>query len=495
MTVLETTVPEDEVWHRLSPKMLLIHPVSQLLNALPQFIGLSVVGSFLGIDHWLLALFGLAAGMGISRWYTTRLRITPSTVELKVGLIVRKTQSARRDRIRTVDVTARPLHRLLGVRMVVVGTGNTDAGGAGRLTLNGLSRETAESLRSELLQRVQRDASESTNDIDGDELVRFDRSWIRYAPLTFSGLLGGSVLGTLAFQGEDVLGFDLQDGLHALSDSAQGVPLWAQITALVTTLLLCAVLVSVSSYVLSYWGFRLVRHDAGTLQVTRGLMTTRATTIDQQRLVGATVSEPLGLRLAGAATTSSIATGLNEGSSSGGGSKLLVPPAPHVLAVDVAQRVLGTTAPSTPLLRHPRNALRRQIVGAALEALWAVAISTVIVWFWAPMWVLYPAAAWLVLSPLIGVDRFRTLGHALTDGWLSSRTGSLERRRITLDTAAVIGWNTTSNLFQRRLGLITVTATTAAGSKAYHVPDVDPTEALRLMQTASPALVEPFVLG
>ena len=476
----------QETWHRLSPKMLLIHPVSQLLNALPQFIGLSVVGSFLGIDNWLLGIFGLAAGMGITRWFTTRLRITDSAVELKAGLVVRKTQATRRDRIRTVDVTARPLHRLLGVRMVVIGTGNNDSGG--RLTLNGLSREAAETLRFDLLHRAPQET-------EGEELVRFDRSWVRYAPLTFSGVVGTGALGAFAFAGEGVLGYDLKDGLHSLADSAQGVPLWAQVAVVAVTLLLCAVLVSVSSYVLAYWGFHLVRPDAGTLQISRGLMTTRTTSVEQRRLVGATVSEPLGLRLVGAAKTSSIATGLSDGSSSGGGSRLLVPPAPHGLAIAVAQRVLGSSAPAAPLLRHPRAALRRQVAGAVREALWGLATAAVVVWFWAPTWVLLPAAAWLLLAPLIGFDRYLNLGHALTGGWLSSRTGSIERRRITLDTTAVIGWSTSCTLFQRRLRLVTLTAATAAGSGSYRIPDVDPDEALRVMRSVSPAVVEPFALG
>ena len=41
----------------------------------------------------------------------------------------------------------------------------------------------------------------------------------------------------------------------------------------------------------------------------------------------------------------------------------------------------------------------------------------------------------------LGHDRARALGHALVEGWLVARSGSLTRRRELLATDAVIGWN------------------------------------------------------
>ena len=78
------------------------------------------------------------------------------------------------------------------------------------------------------------------------------------------------------------------------------------------------------------------------MALTRGLFTTRETTLDDYRLAGVNLSEPLGLRLAGGARLSAIVTGL---SGSQQGSSTWSPPAPRQLVERVAGEVLDTTVP------------------------------------------------------------------------------------------------------------------------------------------------------
>ena len=59
----------------------------------------------------------------------------------------------------------------------------------------------------------------------------------------------------------------------------QGTPLWVDLLQGAAVVLIVVSLLSLAGYVLSYWGFRLTRHPGGTLQVSRGLLTTRATSI------------------------------------------------------------------------------------------------------------------------------------------------------------------------------------------------------------------------
>ena len=47
---------EDEQWHRLSRRMLLIHPITELIRALPALVGVFLAGHSNGHD-W----FGLIA--------------------------------------------------------------------------------------------------------------------------------------------------------------------------------------------------------------------------------------------------------------------------------------------------------------------------------------------------------------------------------------------------------------------------------------------------
>ena len=76
---------------------------------------------------------------------------------------------------------------------------------------------------------------------------------------------------------------------------------------------------------------------------------------------------------------------------------------------------------------------------------------------------------------------------------LVTRAGSLVRRRDVLAAPGIIGWNVERSFFQRRAGLATLTATTAAGEQHYDVQDVEIGEALRVAEQLLPGLTEPFL--
>ena len=67
------------------------------------------------------------------------------------------------------------------------------------------------------------------------------------------------------------------------------------------------------------------------------------------------------------------------------------------------------------------------------------------------------------------------------------------RRRSVLAAEGIIGWNVERSFFQRRAGLATLTATTAAGDQHYDVQDVELGEALRVAEALVPGLAEPFL--
>ena len=86
---------------------------------------------------------------------TTRYRITPDRLQLRKGLFRRTTIDVRRDRIRTVDVTAHVLHRMLGPvegrhRHRHVRSARAPAGS----NWTGSTSTTPQALRAELLHRV-----------------------------------------------------------------------------------------------------------------------------------------------------------------------------------------------------------------------------------------------------------------------------------------------------------------------------------------------------
>ena len=192
-----------------------------------------------------------------------------------------------------------------------------------------------------------------------------------------------------------------------------------------------------------------------------------------------------------------IATGLRVGRGAERGGSLLLPPAPRAEVPSAwPPRSSARSDPVTcALAAHgPRARMRgatraRSPDGRSLVAALAIVHSAA----GGPAWL--PAAA-LVLLPVaaaLAADRYRSLGHAVAGSRLVARSGSLVRRRCVLSAEGIIGWNVERSFFQRRAGLATLTATTAAGDQHYDVQDVELGEALRVAEALVPGLAEPFL--
>ena len=99
-------------WQRLDQRMLLVHPVREVVRFLPVLIGLFVAGSASGGDGpWQYLGVLVPITLGVLRYLTTRFRIAQGRVELRRGLLNRHVLSTPLDRVRTVDVTASLIHR------------------------------------------------------------------------------------------------------------------------------------------------------------------------------------------------------------------------------------------------------------------------------------------------------------------------------------------------------------------------------------------------
>jgi putative membrane protein len=73
------------------------------------------------------------------------------------------------------------------------------------------------------------------------------------------------------------------------------------------------------------------------------------------------------------------------------------------------------------------------------------------------------------------------------------RWGSLRGRRDALQRTGIIGWNVRQTFFQRRAGLVSLTATTAAGRQSYEILDLPETWAAGFADAAVPGLVSQFL--
>ena len=494
-------VPQDTEWRRLDPRMLLVHPVTELIKFLPVLIGIFVLGGASG-ELWQVAGVAIPVALGIMRYFTTRFRITDAQVELLRGLLSRSVLTAKLDRVRAVELTSSPIHRLLGLAKVEIGTGSAARGDGDSFALDSLPLAEARRLRVALLHRAERgsepaEVSESASegglqpDADDEVLLRFDPRWARYAPLTTSGtIVAAAVLG---FAAQFTNGIDFRVSEDAwFVGLVQSHPVATVLVVVVVFLALGAVF-GVIGYLVVNGGFVLARDRRGrSFHVRRGLVTSRETSLEVERVRGLEVAEPLGLRVVGAARLGAIVTGVSRKES---GTTQLVPPAPRGVVDATGSTMLGQSEPlHLTLRRHgPRARMRRftraLAAAAAVPVLALVLVLTTPVPGWLPLVALiaFPPAA------LLAADRYRRLGHALTGGYLVTRAGSLWGRRDVLQNTGIIGWNVQQSWFQRRAGLATLVATTAAGRQAYAAVDIPVDMAVTVADEAVPGLLTPFL--
>ena len=268
---------DSDGWRRLSPRMLLIHPVVEVGKAFPLLIGALLAGTNSGAgEYWGLGVAVIVIALALTRWFTTRYRIDANQIQLRHGLFRRQTVNARLDRVRTVDVTAHLLHRLLGLSKVTIGTGTSDRRRSDGLTLDGVDADDAQRLRAELLHHVSTSVPDAVPALEQD-LAIFDPRWVRYAPFNLSGAV--TALAVVGFAFRIINDAHVNVGKvgplrHAGHEISSASLIFVVVVAAVVVLVFIA-LTSTIGYVLAFWGFHLSRHQGGSLHVSRGLLTTR----------------------------------------------------------------------------------------------------------------------------------------------------------------------------------------------------------------------------
>ena len=507
-------------WHRVAKIRLLIWPV--ILG--PLLVPAVIIFLLAGARPWNAGFVAMvvvacwpvvvAATFGLDwlDWRAARHRVTGEHFDLRSGVVWRKRQSISRGRIRSVDVSANPVYRIFGLAVVRVGTGESvGAFEDSELKLDGVTRERADELRRQLLRRAPTRAYGPAGNVEAAEtggspesrtvveLARMRRSWLRFAPLTLSVVLviAAGLLGTAG----DVFGGASGALASFLRDAVDVVgSIWLLATVALVAALLSGFVGSLLLFVEAWWNFRLLREPGGTLRVMRGLLTARSVSLEESRLRGAEVVEPLLVRWAGGARVNAVATGLSskKESNKAADRKALLPPAPRVDAQRVAGDVIGEAILGRlRLTGHPRAALRRRLVWAVSPIMLLVAAlaSLGYVFNWMPGWTWAASLALLPLAATAAYDAFRSLGHGLSSRHLVSRYGTGIRRTVALQRDGVIGWNVSQSPFQRRADLVTVAATTAAGNGAYKVRDARTGAALAFADDAVPGLLRPFLVG
>ncbi|MFI1769787.1 PH domain-containing protein [Streptomyces sp. NPDC020800] len=491
---------EGPEWSRLSPRLMLVN-LSMLAGPLALF---AVTVALTGADLQALISLGslvitflVITGISTMRLLTTRFRVTGDRVELRSGLLFRSRRSVPVDRIRSVDLEAKPMHRLFGLTSLRIGTGEQSSSSSRKLSLDGITRHQARELRRLLIDR--RGSGRATGQDEDVTITEMDWAWLRYAPLTVWGV--GSVfvgLGTAYRILHEMKVDPLELGIvKDIEDRFGSVPLWFGVLVAVVITAVAGAAISTATFVDAWTNYRLEREQDGSFRIRRGLLVSRSVTIEERRLRGVEVAEPMLLRWAGGASLSAIASGLSN-SDENRSRCSLTPPVPRDEALRVAADVLAeeqSPTELTELVPHSRAALRRRINRGLLVLAPVVAIPLGLGLWLTPVLV---HTAWI--TALVGLpvvialanDAYRALGHGIRDRYLVVRAGTFARRTVVLQRDGVIGWNITRSCFQRRNGLLTIGATTA-GVGCYKVRDVSVGAGLAYAEEAVPKLLTPFI--
>lgn len=475
-------------WRRLSPRTALARTTWLLPPLGSAVLAALASGGRFDARFWIVVgstglTFAVIMAVGLVRLATTRYRLTGEVLETHRRMFGSRTRTVPLPRIRYADLTASPVHRVLGLAVLRVGTA-----GAGDLVLDALPREEARELRARLSARTGSDRA---------LVSAMHRGWVRYAPLTFWVFGGVGIVVGSAFRLFDSLGVEpwrLPVVARIFGEYGQSA-LWLAIPLTVLGIAVVGGVGATAMYVENWWRFRLEWSDPETLRVTRGLFTTRSVSMERRLLRGAELSEPLLLRVGGGASVRAVAGGLGNAEEARNRSRVL-PPAPRSEAVAVATAVLGTT-PERPLLPHPPAARRRRVTRGLL---WAVAPGTLA--FVVPAvsfgagW-LHGAWIWCLLSTVavwwLARDAHRSLGHAIAGRHLVIRSGTFSRDTVALDRSGVLAWTLSSSPFSRKAGLVSLTAAVAAGNHGYRIPDMSADEAVGFAEEAVPGILGEFL--
>ena len=490
----DDTVTGEQPWRRLSIRVIHLGLVRLVLSSITGVAGIAlrddpvwplVIGAVVGL---------LRALADLKRWQSTRYRISGQRVEMRTGWFARKHRIVARDRIRSVDSSAKLLPRLLGLRTVHIGSGEaTDS-----FRLDALDRRHAAVVQRELMPGHGGTAPDTTSDTAPDtaltaaseELVTgLRRSWILLNSMSVCAVF--AVAGPLfaLYWPLKALGFDLLElGRDLFGWDTRGLA--ANIGLLLLIGYPLGFAASAVAFAVENGRFRLTRTGTApdtALVTSKGLLSTRTVQRSDARIRGIAFAEPLVLRWLRVVTTGLLLTG-RGGTGEGSGGAIL-PRLRRDEAREIAARILpdGARPLEAPLRRHPRGALTRRLGWAVL---YPALLSGVLALFTVSG--ALPGRVWplpLLLVPVtvsLAVVAYRSLGHTVTGDYLVVRRGALTRDTVAVQQRAVIGWTVEQTIFQRWGGRASVGVATSAGD--HTASDVSVDQALALITEATPRL-------
>ncbi len=460
-------------WQRLHPFTL----AHRALRSLPQLlvlflpIALSTSGRATAIASLVLTIgFGVfLVPLLVAQYTRFRYRVTSREIVLRSGVFSQQTRNIPIERIQRVEILQPLLARAFGTARVLLMT----AGGAGAEgTLEYVSLQEAHHLR-ETIRQFQRGAApgaaapaEAPAAAPGAAalaaptavLFRLTPALLaRQGMMRFSLVyiaLAFSALQWLDIQPDDIVDFFLQQRYAAYADYLPQSP---AATALLTLVIALALswLAGIATTVNSYHGYTLAREGVDKLHTVRGLLGRFERTIPLRKVQALVFRQNPIMRRWRYTRLSAQTMGLDEQAR---GAAPVVPFAPEPAALTLAAEVFGYRPPAGLTPVSPLHFRR-----TALRMLFALAVAAGGPAFW------WPEALWgLLLAPLLvwlAWAQYRAHRYHFDGTALVVQRGALWRTVWAVPVSRTQAFSVDATVFQRRLGLVTLSVDTAGASE------------------------------
>ena len=191
-------------------------------------------------------------------------------------------------------------------------------------------------------------------------LARWQPAWLRYSPLSVSGLLSLGAVAGVIYQSGFVGPLQHSRIVTSMLHDAERLGTINTVAIIGGAVLVASVLLAVLRSLLTYGNLVLLR-QADVLHLRHGLLRIRERAYDMSRLRGGTLRQPLLVRMFGGARLDAVMTGVHGA----GEASVLLPPCPVSTAEAVLTELVGDPeVVSGPLRGHGRRAATRRCTRA-----------------------------------------------------------------------------------------------------------------------------------
>ncbi|MEP1151785.1 MAG: PH domain-containing protein [Balneola sp.] len=452
--------------------------VDRLFTAIRQnfvtFLILIFVGSRqAGGDYFvyvLTATIVLTFFSGIGSWYRFRYRVFEGELQIKKGIFIRKNVYMSKDRIQVIDVTEGLIQRIFGLVKVEI---KTAGGGTESATINAITFDEAEELKRELRTKIKVD-TENAGVLEGEEShVQEDEfldEWrITNKELVIAAFTSGnfgliaSILGALSGQIDAVI---TDETIEYLKEALPGLNNVTLIVTVVVVILFISWTLSFLGVIFSYSDFS-VKKTEKELLIRSGLIERKHITIPFDRIQAIRFVEGLLRQPLGCGMLYVESAGFEQNVKDR--SIVLVPFMSRSNMHDFFDRFLSDFHIPELDVKPPKRSFFRYLRRPNYILLLAIPFAW---YFWEMGWLLLLL---LIPATLIGWLRYKDAGLYFDANMIAMQIRNLNRKTVFIRRKRIQVVDESTNPFQVRKALASLSVTAASGAKGieFSITDLD----------------------